>query len=196
MRASRSAARSRCAATACGSSSTACISVAIPRIRDFRGLPANCFDGRGNYTFGVNEQSIFPEIDYDKVDEPRGMDITIVTSADDQRAGRALLEAFGFPFKRGEDAATPPRKRKRRGPYRGKGAAKGEEEVTRRGKRWRRRHSSTRQQRKPKYKVRGYTRCRRCGRPRSVYRKFGLCRICLRELAHAGEIPGVTKASW
>ena len=76
------------------------ISLAIPRIRDFRGLPANSFDGRGNYTFGVTEQLIFPEIDYDKVDTTRGMDITIVTTARTNAEGKALLDAFGFPFKR------------------------------------------------------------------------------------------------
>jgi large subunit ribosomal protein L5 len=76
------------------------ISLAIPRIRDFRGLPANSFDGRGNYTFGVTEQLIFPEIDYDKVDVTRGMDITIVTTARTNAGGKALLDAFGFPFKR------------------------------------------------------------------------------------------------
>ena len=76
------------------------VSLAIPRIRDFRGLPPKGFDGRGNYTFGVTEQLIFPEIDYDKVDTPRGMDITIVTTARDNAEGRALLDAFGFPFRR------------------------------------------------------------------------------------------------
>ena len=76
------------------------ISIAIPRIRDFRGLPPNAFDGRGNYTFGVDEQLIFPEIDYDKIDTVRGMDITIVTTATDDEGGRALLDAFGFPFRR------------------------------------------------------------------------------------------------
>jgi large subunit ribosomal protein L5 len=76
------------------------ISLAIPRVRDFRGLPANSFDGRGNYTFGVNEQLIFPEIDYDKVDATRGMDITIVTTARTDAEGRAFLAAFGFPFRR------------------------------------------------------------------------------------------------
>ncbi len=76
------------------------ISLAIPRIRDFRGLTANSFDGRGNYTFGVTEQLIFPEIDYDKVDTTRGMDITIVTTARTNAEGKALLDAFGFPFKR------------------------------------------------------------------------------------------------
>jgi large subunit ribosomal protein L5 len=76
------------------------VSIAVPRIRDFRGLPSNSFDGRGNYTFGVTEQLIFPEIDYDKVDTTRGMDITIVTTARTDAEGRALLQALGFPFKR------------------------------------------------------------------------------------------------
>ena len=76
------------------------VSLAIPRIRDFRGLSPKGFDGRGNYTFGVNEQLIFPEIDYDKIDAPRGMDITIVTTARSDPEGRALLDAFGFPFRR------------------------------------------------------------------------------------------------
>ncbi len=76
------------------------ISLAIPRIRDFRGLPANSFDGNGNYTFGVTEQLIFPEIDYDRIDTTRGMDISIVTTARTDAEGRALLAAFGFPFSR------------------------------------------------------------------------------------------------
>ena len=76
------------------------ISLAIPRIRDFRGLNPRSFDGHGNYTFGVNEQLIFPEIDYDKVDATRGMDITIVTTARTDDEGRALLDAFGFPFRK------------------------------------------------------------------------------------------------
>jgi large subunit ribosomal protein L5 len=78
------------------------ISLAIPRIRDFRGLPPNGFDGRGNYTFGVDEQLIFPEVDYDKIDQVRGMDITIVTTARTNAEGRALLDAFGFPFRRAD----------------------------------------------------------------------------------------------
>lgn len=96
------------------------VSVAIPRIRDFRGLPAHSWDGRGNYTFGLNEQTMFAEIDPDKVDQPRGMDITIVTTASDDEAGKALLDAFGFPFKRGVDADTAPRKKRRNRPYHGK----------------------------------------------------------------------------
>jgi large subunit ribosomal protein L5 len=75
------------------------INVAIPRIRDFRGLNAKAFDGRGNYSMGVKEQIIFPEIDYDKIDALRGMDITITTTAKSDEEGRALLEAFKFPFK-------------------------------------------------------------------------------------------------
>jgi large subunit ribosomal protein L5 len=76
------------------------VSLAVPRIRDFRGLPPRAFDGHGNYTFGVTEQLIFPEIDYDKVDVTRGMDITIVTTARTNAEGKALLDAFGFPFRR------------------------------------------------------------------------------------------------
>ena len=75
------------------------ISVAIPRIRDFRGLDAKAFDGQGNYSLGVKEQIIFPEIDYDKIDEIRGLDIAITTTARTDEEGRALLEAFRFPFK-------------------------------------------------------------------------------------------------
>ncbi|MBM3662543.1 MAG: 50S ribosomal protein L5 [Actinomycetota bacterium] len=76
------------------------VTLAIPRIRDFRGLSPKSFDGHGNYTFGVTEQLIFPEIDYDKVDNARGMDITIVTTAQTDAEGRALLDSFGFPFRR------------------------------------------------------------------------------------------------
>jgi large subunit ribosomal protein L5 len=76
------------------------INIAMPRIRDFRGLSPRGFDGRGNYSFGVREQIIFPEIQYDAIDQLRGMDITITTTARDNKQGRALLEAFRFPFRR------------------------------------------------------------------------------------------------
>jgi len=76
------------------------LSLAIPRIRDFRGLPTSGFDGQGNYSFGVTEQLIFPEIDFDDISRTRGMDITIVTTGRSNTGGRALLEAFGFPFRR------------------------------------------------------------------------------------------------
>ena len=90
------------------------------------------------------------------------MDITIVTTAETDDQGRALLRALGFPFRRDEQS---------------------------RGKHMAKKALVKKQQRKPKFKVRGYTRCRRCGRARSVYKRFGLCRICLREMAHAGESP-------
>jgi large subunit ribosomal protein L5 len=75
------------------------VTIALPRIRDFRGLSPRQFDGRGNYTFGVNEQSIFHEIDVDRIDRQRGMDITVVTTAENDDEGRALLRALGFPFR-------------------------------------------------------------------------------------------------
>ncbi len=75
------------------------VNVAIPRIRDFRGFPGKAFDGRGNYSLGVREQIIFPEINYDKVDAIRGLDVTITTTAQDDEQARALLEAFNFPFR-------------------------------------------------------------------------------------------------
>jgi large subunit ribosomal protein L5 len=76
------------------------VNIAMPRIRDFRGVSARSFDGQGNYNFGVKEQIIFPEIAYDQIDAIRGMDITITTTATDDKSGRALLEAFNFPFRK------------------------------------------------------------------------------------------------
>ena len=96
------------------------ISVAIPRIRDFRGLPATSFDGRGNYTFGVNEQLIFPEIDYDQVDVTRGMDITIVTTAVDDDGGQGAARRLRLPVQAGR-GRQPWLRTQRRGPARGKG---------------------------------------------------------------------------
>ena len=89
------------------------LTLALPRIRDFRGLNANQFDGKGNYTFGLKEQVMFLEIDQDKIDRVRGMDITFVTSADDDAQGRALLKHLGFPFKAVDD---PKKQKAKRGP--------------------------------------------------------------------------------
>ena len=75
------------------------LSTALPRVRDFRGINPNSFDGRGNYSLGITEQLIFPEVDYDKIDRTRGLDITVVTTAEDDEQGYALLKALGFPFK-------------------------------------------------------------------------------------------------
>ena len=146
------------------------VSVAIPRIRDFRGLNPNSFDGRGNYTFGVTEQLIFPEIDYDKIDTVRGMDITIVTTGTTDDQGRALLRALGFPFRRDEQSAG----------------------VTRDGE------ESPRPEAAAHAEVQG-ARVHAVPplRPRALgVQRFGLCRICFRKMVHAGEVPGVTKASW
>ena len=151
------------------------MSVAIPRIRDFRGLNPRSFDGRGNYSMGVREQIIFPEIDYDEIDQVRGLDITITTTAPATRRPSRCSRRSGC---RSHETAA----RRRPQPDVEEHMAKTSQRV--------------RQQRTPKYKTRGYTRCRRCGRARAVYRKFGLCRICLRELAHNGYIPGMTKSSW
>ena len=89
------------------------VTVALPRIRDFRGLSPKQFDGRGNYTFGLTEQSMFHEIDQDKIDRVRGMDITFVTSATNDEEGRALLKHLGFPFKAVDD---PKKQKAKRGP--------------------------------------------------------------------------------
>jgi len=78
------------------------LSIAIPRVRDFRGLNPKAFDGHGNYSVGASEQLIFPEIDFDRVTTTRGLNITIVTTADNDEAGKALLDAFGFPFRKVE----------------------------------------------------------------------------------------------
>ena len=83
------------------------LSLAVPRIRDFRGLPNRSFDGRGNYSFGINEQIIFPEIDYDKIDQIRGMDITVVTTANTDEEAYELLLALGFPFRLRPQAQIP-----------------------------------------------------------------------------------------
>ena len=217
-------------------------SIAVPRIRDFRGLNPRSFDGRGNYSMGVKEQLIFPEIDYDSVDVVRGLDITITTSAKTDVEAFELLLALGMPFaqegrpgqaareaaeRRGRRGAAqrggPPQGRGRAGragaaqrgepgglrQARGRGEGEGEDAAEggndeaervrptrRRVQRMAKTSQKVRQGRKPKFKSRGYNRCRRCGRPRAYYRKFGLCRICLREAAHEGYIPGMTKSSW
>ena len=211
-------------------------SVAIPRIRDFRGLNPRSFDGRGNYSLGVREQIIFPEIDYDSIDQVRGLDVTITTTRRDRRGGlraasdarhavpergagpaaaearQAQLEAAGEAAAEEQAAAAPEGRaanRRRRGrravietaasrargrirekPQSDGSSAETEEEPMAKTS------QIVRQQRGSKYQTRNYNRCRRCGRARAYYRKFGLCRICLREIAHEGMIPGMTKSSW
>ncbi len=143
--------------------------VALPRIRDFRGVPSKSFDGRGNYSLGLREQLAFPEIDYDKVDRLRGLEISIVTTAKTDEESKHLLELLGMPF-----AVV--------------GA--GEETMAKKSIDRRSAHASRTQT------VQAYHRCTLCGRPRAYMRRFALCRICFRERALAGELPGVTKSSW
>ena len=141
---------------------------ALPRVRDFKGINPNAFDGRGNYALGLKEQLIFPEIEYDKVEKIRGMDIVFVTTATTDAEAKSLLEKMGAPF------------------------AKEEQEETNMAKK----SMILKQQKKQKFSTREYNRCKICGRPHAYLRKFGICRICFRELAYKGEIPGVRKASW
>ena len=160
---------SRCAATAMWEFLDRLVSIALPRIRDFRGLNPSSFDGRGNYSLGIREQIIFPEIDYDDVAAVRGLDVDDHDHRADRRAG----------------PGAPARRSACRSPAKQEGSSSGQEVAGRQGAAA---AAVTR--------CAQYTRCNRCGRPRAVYRKFGLCRICLRELAHQGAIPGMTKSSW
>ena len=147
------------------------VSVAIPRIRDFRGLNPNSFDGRGNYTFGVTEQLIFPEIDYDKIDTVRGMDITIVTTGTTDDQGRALLARPRFP--------VPPRR--------------AELGVT---KRWPRRLSSRSSSARRSSRCAG-TRGAAAAAARAPCTSASVSAGSVSAtMVHAGEVPGVTKASW
>ena len=144
------------------------ISIALPRIRDFRGLNPGSFDGRGNYSLGIREQIIFPEIDYDSVD-------------------------------RSAASTSRSRRRRRRTSRRSRCCARSgcrSRPRAEEGLGWRRSRWSSSRSAHAAVRMRAYTRCNRCGRPRAVFRKFGLCRICLRELAHKGVIPGMTKSSW
>ena len=143
------------------------INLSLPRVRDFRGVNPNAFDGRGNYALGIKEQLIFPEIEYDKIDKVRGMDVIFVTTAKTDEEARELLTQFNMPFAK----------------------EKGEKFMAKTS-------MKIKQQRAPKFSTREYSRCRICGRPHAYLRKYGICRICFRELAYKGQIPGVKKASW
>jgi large subunit ribosomal protein L5 len=114
------------------------IHAALPRVRDFKGVSDRSFDGRGNYSLGLREQIIFPEIQADKVEKTRGMTVSFITSAKTDNEGRVLLQLLGMPF----------------------------------------------------------ARCPLCGRSRAFYRRFCMCRLCLRDHARKGHVPGLIKASW
>ena len=144
------------------------VSVALPRVRDFRGLSTRAFDGRGNYTMGVKDQLIFPEVNYDKVDTVRGMNISMVTTAKTDDESRALLERLGMPF---------------RSPSQGQ-EADGQEVADRKVQ--------------PQAQVQGAgLQPLQAVRPaRGFCAKFQMCRICFRENALLGYLPGVIKSSW
>ena len=145
------------------------VNIALPRVRDFRGVSDKAFDGRGNYALGLREQLIFPEIEYDKVEKIRGMEIVFVTSAKTDEECKELLRLLGMPY--------------------AQKARRGEKTMAKLS-------MKLKQARPAKFSTRAYTSCRLCGRPHSVLRKYGICRICFRELAYKGQIPGVRKASW
>ena len=140
--------------------------VALPRVRDFRGINGNAFDGRGNFALGIKEQLIFPEIEYDKIDKIRGMDIVFCTTAQTDEEAKELLTLIGAPF------------------------------ALRRRTLMAKKSMILKQQAEPKFSTRRYNRCKICGRPHAYLRDYGICRICFRELAYKGQIPGVKKASW
>src|SRR5262249_47585538 len=141
--------------------------VVLPRVRDFRGLPGSAFDGRGNYTLGLKDQLVFPEIDYTRVDKIKGMNLTLTTPAHNDAEGRALPKALGVPLRE----------------------QGGVQEMARTGK-------IAKTLKKPKFKTRVRNRCRVCGRACGYSRKFEMWRICFRGMALRGEIPGVVKSSW
>jgi len=143
------------------------INIALPRVRDFRGVSTKAFDGRGNYTLGIRDHFIFPEIDYSRTDKSKGLNVTIVTTAGRDDRARALLQALGMAFGRRKGVCSMAI-----------------------------RPMIIKANRKPKFSTRQVRRCRVCGRARSVLRKFQLCRICFRSNANAGYLPGVIKASW
>ena len=152
------------------------ISIALPRVRDFRGVSPKGFDGRGNFTLGLRDQLLFPEIDYMKVDKARGMNVSVVTTAQDRRRSAEAAAVDGH--------AVPHRVRL------GVKAAELEE------LRMATTAKVAKEAKTPKYKVRHRNRCKLCGRPRAYMRKFDMCRLCFRKLALEGDVTGVTKSSW
>jgi large subunit ribosomal protein L5 len=179
------------------------VSIAMPRIRDFRGVSNRSFDGRGNYSLGVKEQIIFPEIDYDKIDALRGMNISITTTAKTDDEAKALLAAFrsrieGFSMAKLSTVLRNEKRRKLVVKFKAKRAAlmaiindaKAADED--------RAEARSKLERLPRDSspVRVRNRCSLTGRPRGYFRKFGLGRNKLRDIAMRGEIPGLAKASW
>jgi len=188
------------------------VNIALPRIKDFQGLNVNGFDNFGNYSFGIKEHIIFPEINFDKVDRIRGMDITLVTTGKDKKAAFALLEAMNFPFIKkinkkeinwGNMAKTSSIQRNLKRIRLVKKFLKKRENLKKiiKNKKLPLEERFAAQLKLAKIprnsaKVRIRNRCEITGRPHGVYRKLKISRIALRQLGLQGKIPGMIKSSW
>ena len=188
------------------------VNIALPRIKDFRGLSMSGFDNFGNYSLGIKEHIIFPEIDFDKVNQIRGMDITLVTTGRDKKTTLALLEAMNFPFIKkiekkginwGDMAKTSAIQRNLKRIKLVKKFLKKRESLKKiiKNKKLPLEERFAAQLKLAKIprnsaKVRIRNRCEITGRPHGVYRKLKISRIALRDLASKGKIPGMTKSSW
>ena len=185
------------------------VNIALPRIKDFQGLSVNGFDNFGNYSFGIKEHIIFPEINFDKVDRIRGMDITLVTNCNDKKLAFALLEAMNFPFNK--------KKKINWGIMAKASAIQRNLKRIKLAKKFKKKRDSLKKIINNKKlpleerfaaqlklakiprnsaKIRIRNRCEISGRPHGVYRKLRISRIALRNLALNGKIPGMTKSSW
>ena len=188
------------------------VNIALPRIKDFQGLSVNGFDKSGNFTFGIKEHIIFPEINFDKVDRIRGMDITIETSGKDKESSLALLEAMNFPFikSKKEKEINWETMAKTSAIQRNLKVIRLVNKFSKKRKKLKkiiqnrklpldeRFNAQLKLAKLPRNsaKIRIRNRCEITGRPRAVYRKLRISRIALRELASKGIIPGMTKSSW
>ena len=188
------------------------VNIALPRIKDFQGLSVKGFDTFGNYSFGIKEHIIFPEINFDKVDRIRGMDITLVTNGKDKKSTFALLEAINFPFNKKKEkrkvnwgfmAKTSSIQRNLKRIRLAKKFLKKRENLKTiiKNKKLPLEERFAAQLKLAKIprnsaKIRIRNRCEISGRPHGVYRKLRISRIALRDLASKGKIPGMTKSSW
>ena len=182
------------------------ITIALPRVRDFRGVSPKSFDGRGNYSMGLKEQIVFIEIDYDKIDDIRGMDVNIVTTAQNDDEARALLGFFGMPFTKYNRKTMAKKSSIEKNLNRAKKVEKNAQKrqalkaviMNRETAPEERFKACVKLAKLPRNgaKIRLRNRCELTGRPRGYYRKLGLSRIALRELASQGMIPGMIKSSW
>ena len=188
------------------------VNIALPRIKDFQGLSVKGFDNFGNYSFGIKEHIIFPEINFDKVDSIRGMDITLVTNGKDKKSTFALLEAINFPFNKktekkkanwGFMAKTSSIQRNLKRIRLAKKFLKKRENLKKiiKNKKLPLEERFAAQLKLAKIprnsaRIRIRNRCEISGRPHGVYRKLRISRIALRDLASKGKIPGMTKSSW